>query len=232
MVTTTNVSEEDKKLKTVRKRSSSAATKSRRGCMRGKGGPENSLCKYRGVRQRTWGKWVAEIREPNRGARLWLGTYNTSLEAAIAYDNTAFELYGSSAKLNLPHHHHHQLNHQIPVKSSPASSSFSSTTSNPSTQTTQMEQNQQTEPSIRVVNNEECPDMGMGSLQAGNSMEDEGNSVMYKTEEDDNDQIGQYWENLSLTFPDVVDDQDIFRSLETPMLKEYAAELGGYPSVN
>ncbi|KAI3896071.1 hypothetical protein MKX03_005890 [Papaver bracteatum] len=222
MVTT---SEEDKKLKTVKKRSSSAATKSRRGCMRGKGGPENSLCKYRGVRQRTWGKWVAEIREPNRGARLWLGTYNTSLEAAIAYDKTAFELYGSSAKLNLPH----QFNHQIPVKSSPASSSFSSTTSsNPSTQTTQMEENQQTEPSSTVVNNEECPDLGMGSLIGTSLEEDEGNSVMYKTE-DDSDQIGQYWENLSLTFPD---DQDIFRSLDTPVMKEYAAELGGYPSVN
>ncbi|RZC66502.1 hypothetical protein C5167_010192 [Papaver somniferum] len=229
MVTTMSVSEEDKKLKTVRKRSSSAATKSRRGCMRGKGGPENSLCKYRGVRQRTWGKWVAEIREPNRGARLWLGTYNTSLEAAIAYDKTAFELYGSSAKLNLPHH---QFNHQIPVKSSPASSSFSSTTtttSNPSTQATHMEENQQTRPSSTVVNNEECPDLGMGSLQGNSMEEDEGNSVMYKMEEDDSDQIGQYWENLSLTFSD---DQDIFRSLDTPMMKEYAEELGGYPSVN
>ncbi|KAF9623137.1 hypothetical protein IFM89_037653 [Coptis chinensis] len=70
--------------------------------MRGKGGPENSQCTYRGVRQRTWGKWVAEIREPNRGARLWLGTFNTSDEAALAYDFVARYLYGSSAKLNLP----------------------------------------------------------------------------------------------------------------------------------
>ncbi|KNA12078.1 hypothetical protein SOVF_128850 [Spinacia oleracea] len=75
---------------------------SRKGCMRGKGGPENSLCTYKGVRQRTWGKWVAEIREPNRGARLWLGTFNTSQEAALAYDAAARKLYGTDAKLNLP----------------------------------------------------------------------------------------------------------------------------------
>lgn len=68
---------------------------------RSKGGPENALCNYRGVRQRTWGKWVAEIREPKGGARLWLGTFNTCLEAALAYDAAAKRLYGESARLNL-----------------------------------------------------------------------------------------------------------------------------------
>ncbi|XP_010940672.1 dehydration-responsive element-binding protein 2C [Elaeis guineensis] len=76
--------------------------RSRKGCMKGKGGPENQACAFRGVRQRTWGKWVAEIREPNRGARLWLGTFNTSLEAAQAYDAAARGLYGDCARLNLP----------------------------------------------------------------------------------------------------------------------------------
>ncbi|EOA21939.1 hypothetical protein CARUB_v10002425mg [Capsella rubella] len=86
--------------------------RSRKGCMKGKGGPENATCTFRGVRQRTWGKWVAEIREPNRGTRLWLGTFNTSVEAAKAYDEAAKKLYGHEAKLNLLHPQQQQQQQQ------------------------------------------------------------------------------------------------------------------------
>eukprot|EP01018_Ginkgo_biloba_P000151 Gb_32806 [translate_table: standard] len=75
---------------------------SKKGCMKGKGGPENACCNFRGVRQRTWGKWVAEIREPNRGSRLWLGTFSSAKDAALAYDQAARVMYGSCARLNLP----------------------------------------------------------------------------------------------------------------------------------
>ncbi|KAL2619980.1 hypothetical protein R1flu_000185 [Riccia fluitans] len=67
---------------------------------RGSGGPENALYSYRGVRQRTWGKWVAEIRIPNQRNRLWLGTFNTANEAALKYNEKALELYGENAQLN------------------------------------------------------------------------------------------------------------------------------------
>lgn len=89
----------DEKAKPTRK---VPAKGSKKGCMKGKGGPENSRCKFRGVRQRTWGKWVAEIREPNRGSRLWLGTFGSAVEAALAYDEAARVMYGPCARLNLP----------------------------------------------------------------------------------------------------------------------------------
>ncbi|XVF76889.1 hypothetical protein PTKIN_Ptkin13bG0303400 [Pterospermum kingtungense] len=83
---------------------------SKKGCMRGKGGPENSICNFRGVRQRIWGKWVAEIRQPLKGRgvatkannRLWLGTFSNAIEAALAYDEAAKAMYGPYARLNFP----------------------------------------------------------------------------------------------------------------------------------
>ncbi|OVA12502.1 AP2/ERF domain [Macleaya cordata] len=95
----TNISKEDQEGDEKR------STSIRKGRNSSSSSTTNNGRRFLGVRQRPSGRWVAEIKDSSQKLRLWLGTFDTPEEAAMAYDDAARILRGRNAKTNFPYDH-------------------------------------------------------------------------------------------------------------------------------